>query len=222
MDFSDDIAYSVHDVEDGIVSGRVSLRVLWDFVELAALAEKGAAAFGGDADSLVDAADRLRSLSAIAAASEFDYSLGAWTGLKALTSQLVGRYVGAVTRATLEDEANRALAAGQGLGRQHGRLVVPPEVEAEVRLLKTVAVLYVMDQPAHQARQERQRDRIYRVHQYLRAGAPGTLDTIFQAWFRAAETDVERERVIVDQIASMTESRLERTAKKAAAFEGYF
>ena len=216
MDFSDDIAYSVHDVEDGIVSGRVSLRVLWDFVELAALAEKGAAAFGGDADSLVDAADRLRSLPAIAAASEFDYSLGAWTGLKALTSQLVGRYVGAVTRATLGGNE------GMTLGRQHGRLVVPPDVEAEVRLLKTVAVLYVMDQPAHQARQDRQRDRIYRVHEYLRAGAPGTLDTMFQAWFNAAETDLERERVIVDQIASMTESRLERTAKKAAAFEGYF
>ena len=216
MDFSDDIAYSVHDVEDGIVSGRVSLRVLWDFVELAALAEKGAAAFGGDADSLVDAADRLRSLPAIAAASEFDYSLGAWTGLKALTSQLVGRYVGAVTRATLGGNE------GMTLGRQHGRLVVPPDVEAEVRLLKTVAVLYVMDQPSHQARQDRQRDRIYRVHEYLRAGAPGTLDTMFQAWFNAAETDLERERVIVDQIASMTESRLERTAKKAAAFEGYF
>ena len=216
MDFSDDIAYSVHDVEDGIVSGRVSLRVLWDFVELAALAEKGAAAFGGDADSLVDAADRLRSLPAIAAAAEFDYSLSAWTGLKALTSQLVGRYVGAVTRATREENE------GVTLGRQHGRLVVPPDVEAEVRLLKTVAVLYVMDQPSHQARQDRQRDRIYRVHEYLRAGAPGTLDTMFQAWFIAAETDLERERVIVDQIASMTESRLERTAKKAAAFEGYF
>ena len=216
MDFSDDIAYSVHDVEDGIVSGRVSLRVLWDFVELAALAEKGAAAFGGDADSLVDAADRLRSLPAIAAAAEFDYSLSAWTGLKALTSQLVGRYVGAVTRATREENE------GVTLGRQHGRLVVPPDVEAEVRLLKTVAVLYVMDQPSHQARQDRQRDRIYRVHEYLRAGAPGTLDTMFQAWFNAAETDLERERVIVDQIASMTESRLERTAKKAAAFEGYF
>jgi len=216
MDFSDDIAYSVHDVEDGIVSGRVSLRVLWDFVELAALAEKGAAAFGGDADSLVDAADRLRSLPAIAAAAEFDYTLSAWAGLKALTSQLVGRYVGAVTRATREENE------GVILGRQHGRLVVPPDVEAEVRLLKTVAVLYVMDQPSHQARQDRQRDRIYRVHEYLRAGAPGTLDTMFQAWFNAAETDLERERVIVDQIASMTESRLERTAKKAAAFEGYF
>ncbi|SNV78505.1 deoxyguanosinetriphosphate triphosphohydrolase-like protein [Corynebacterium imitans] len=220
MDFADDIAYSVHDVEDGIVSGRVSLKVLWDFVELAALAEKGAAAFGGTADSLIDAADRLRSLPAIAAAADFDFTLQSWTGLKALTSQLVGRYVGGVTQATLADEANQALSTG--LGRQHGDLVIPPDVEAEVRLLKTVAVLYVMDIPAHLARQDRQRERIFRVHEYLRAGAPGTLDTIFRTWFEAAETDTERERVIVDQIASMTESRLERLAKKAAAFDGFF
>lgn len=220
MDFADDIAYSVHDVEDGIVSGRVSLKVLWDFVELAALAEKGAAAFGGTADSLIDAADRLRSLPAIAAAADFDFTLQSWTRLKALTSQLVGRYVGGVTQATLADEANQALATG--LGRAHGDLVIPPDAEAEVRLLKTVAVLYVMDIPAHLARQDRQRERVFRVHEYLRAGAPGTLDTIFRTWFEAAETDTERERVIVDQIASMTESRLERLAKKAAAFDGFF
>ena len=224
MDFSDDIAYSVHDVEDGIVSGRVSLQVLWDFVELAALAEKGAAAFGGDADSLVDAADRLRALPAIAAAADFDYTLSSWVGLKGLTSQLVGRYIGGVTKATLEGNAAGAGAAGASgvMGRQHGRLIVPPDVEAEVRLLKTVAVLYVMDVPAHLARQDRQRDRIYRVHEYLRAGAPGTLDTMFRAWFEAADTDAERERVIIDQIASMTESRLERTTKKASAFEGFY
>ena len=219
MDFSDDIAYSVHDVEDGIVSGRVSLQVLWDFVELAALAQKGADAFGGTADQLIDAADRLRSLPAIAAAADFDFTLRSWTGLKSLTSQLVGRYVGAVTEATLASTANQELTTG--LGRAHGDLVVPPDAEAEVRLLKTVAVLYVMDLPAHIARQDRQRERIFRVHEYLRAGAPGTLDTMFRAWFEAAETDLERERVIVDQIASMTESRLERVADKAAAFDGF-
>ena len=219
MDFSDDIAYSVHDVEDGIVSGRVSLQVLWDFVELAALAQKGADAFGGTADQLIDAADRLRSLPAIAAAADFDFTLRSWTGLKSLTSQLVGRYVGAVTEATLASAANQELVTG--LGRAHGDLVVPPDAEAEVRLLKTVAVLYVMDLPAHIARQDRQRERIFRVHEYLRAGAPGTLDTVFRAWFEAADTDLERERVIVDQIASMTESRLERVADKAAAFDGF-
>lgn len=218
MDFSDDIAYSVHDVEDGIISGRISLKVLWDLVELAALADKGAAAFGGTADSLVDAASRLRSLPSISHAADFNYTLASWAQLKQLTSELVGRYIGAVT------EATRAAAggeAGEAMGRMHGDLVVPADIEAEVRLLKTVAVLYVMDAPAHLARQDRQRERIFRVYDYLSAGAPGTLDTIYQQWWLTAETPRERERVIVDQIASMTESRLERAAKKAAALSSF-
>lgn len=215
MDFSDDIAYSVHDVEDGIISGRISLRVLWDLVELAALAEKGAAAFGGTSESLLEAAAQLRSLPSIGAASEFNYTLRSWAQLKQLTSELVGRYVGAITRATIEAHP------GAQLGRTHGDLVIPADIEAEVRLLKTIAVLYVMDLPAHLARQDRQRERIYRVYDYLSAGAPGTLDTIYQQWWLAAGSDLERERVIVDQIASMTESRLERAAKKAAGLTGF-
>ena len=214
MDCSDDIAYSVHDVEDGIVSGRVDLKVLWDLVELAALAAKGAKAFGGTADELIDAAARLRSLPIVAAAADFDFTLSGYVTLKKMTSELVGRYVGAVITAT---EAANPFP----VGRMHGTLVIPPEAEAEVRLLKTVAVLYVMDMPAHIARQDRQRNRIVRVYDYLSAGAPGSLDTMFAAWWHEASTDAERERVIIDQIASMTESRLERTAKKTASFEGY-
>ena len=214
MDFADDIAYSVHDVEDGIISGRISLKVLWDFVELAALADKGAAAFGGTPSSLIDAAAHLQSLPSISRAADFNYTLQSWVELKQLTSELVGRYVGGVVRATLD-------ANDQPLGRMHGDLVIPADIESEVKLLKTIAVLYVMDVPAHTARQDRQRERIFRVYDYLVAGAPGTLDTMYQQWWLTAETDLARERVIVDQIASMTESRLERAAKKAAAFGGY-
>lgn len=220
MDFADDIAYSVHDVEDGIISGRITLRVLWDIVELAALAEKGAAAFGGTIDSLIDASSHLQSLPSIAQAADFNYTLSAWAQLKQMTSELVGRYVGAVTTAT--KEAYPATAEHpHPLGRYRGNLVIPPDIAAEVRLLKTIAVLYVMDVPAHMARQKRQRERIFRVHDYLTAGAPGTLDTVYQQWWEAASSQRERERVVVDQIASMTESRLERAAKKAAGVSGF-
>lgn len=215
MDWSDDIAYSVHDVEDGIVSGRITLRVLWDLVELAALAEKGARAFGGTPEELLDAADSLRELNVVHHAADFDHSLRGYAGLKRLTSELVGRYVGTTIDATVKE------AAGKPLGRYHGHLVIPPHAQAEVTLLKTIAVLYVMDSPVHIARQDRQRERIYRVFDYLSAGAPGSLDPIYRQWWNEAESDAGRQRVVVDQIASMTESRLERLAKHSAGLTPY-
>ena len=131
-----------------------------------------------------------------------------------MTSELVGRYVGATVSATL--------AANDGpLGRMHGDLAVPPGAVAEVTLLKTIAVLYVMDEPAHLARQDRQRERIYRVYDYLVAGAPGSLDATFALWWKQADTDLERDRAIIDQIASMTESRLERLAQRSADLFGF-
>ncbi|WP_047259948.1 deoxyguanosinetriphosphate triphosphohydrolase [Corynebacterium uterequi] len=215
MDFSDDIAYSVHDVEDGVVSGRISLKVLWDLVELAQLAQIGAATFGGTAEELLDAAARLRAIPGVAAAADFDHSLSGYTTLKRLTSELVGRFVGATISATLTARGDREL------GRMSGHLVVPAEVLAEVMLLKSIAVLYVMDAPAHVARQDRQRDRIYRVHDYLQAAGPGGLDVMFREWFDAADTDAARHRVIIDQIASMTESRLERIAQQSSGLAAF-
>ena len=214
MDWSDDIAYSVHDVEDAVVSGRMSFTVLWDLVELASLAEKGSQAFGGTPDALLAAADRLRQLDVIGAAADFNHSLRGYVDLKRMTSELVGRYVGAAVTATAE-------TAERPVGRQHGRLIVPDHAQAEVTLLKTVAVLYVMDKPVHQQRQERQRERIYRVHDYLLAGAPGTLDPMYRQWYEEAETHAQRQRVVIDQIASMTEARLERIAKRSAGLAGF-
>ncbi|MDO4685383.1 MAG: deoxyguanosinetriphosphate triphosphohydrolase [Corynebacterium sp.] len=213
MDWSDDVAYSVHDVEDGIVAGRINLGVLWDFVELAALADKGARAFGGDPHELIEAAARLRQLPVVAAAADYDGSLRNTVALKAMTSELVGRFVSATIT-----ETSRAAAE---FGRHSGALLVPPQALAEVTLLKTIAVLYVMEDPGHLRRQDRQREQIRRVYDYLVMGAPGTLDPMFRTWFSAADSDAQRQRVIIDQIASMTESRLQRVHKEAVVVSGF-
>jgi dGTPase len=203
MDWSDDVAYSVHDVEDGILAGRVKLAGLGDPAELAALATLAAEWYGADRGACEAAGERLLGLPVVAAVADEADPAGAPTpgqvALKRLTSELVNRFASAAVDATRRRH-------GDGpLGRYAADLVVPDLVAAEVALLKAVAVRYVMADPARVRTQARERELLAELAHALADGAPGSLSPpMREAWTTAAD-DAAWWRVVVDQVSTLTD-----------------
>ena len=212
MDWSDDVAYSVHDLEDAIYAGHVDPKVLLIDEERAALFERSRG-YAPDAETaeLAAALDRLQSVDWWPA--EYDRSFSAQARLKRAASELIGRFCLAVVHAT------RAEFGPGPHTRYNAQLVVPRPIRLENAVLKAVAARYVMEtEPALALR--KQQAALIRELVALLAERPDLLEPPFHAWWVDAPDDAAKLRVVVDQIASLTDGsalRLHRRLVGSAA-----
>ena len=119
--------------------------------------------------------------------------------LKDLTSQLIGRFAHGAELAT------RAKYGDAPLTRYEANLVVPQNERVEVALLKAISAHYIFRAQSSLDRYERERTLIQRLFSALNDNAPKYLDRNFQLSWHEAASEHEKARVIVDQIASLTD-----------------
>ncbi|KQX82460.1 deoxyguanosinetriphosphate triphosphohydrolase [Streptomyces sp. Root1310] len=201
MDWADDVAYSVHDVEDGLHAGHIDPNCLHAEPERREIFRVAVGRYvpaGTDPAELAAALDRLQDQDWWP--HGYDGTAAAQARLKDATSQLIGRFCLAAEGAT------RARYGTGRLTRYDAELVVPEEARLECAVLKAVADRYVMQRAEQEVLRADQRIVISELAEALTVRAPDGLDPQFRALFDQASDDRARKRVVVDQIASLTDA----------------
>ena len=199
MDLADDVAYSVHDVEDAVVGGHLDLSALADPDEVLRIADRVRRWYLADVgdDEVREAVARLQEMPAWV--EDHDGGQRALAALKDLTSQLIGRFTTAVEWAT------RAGFGDGPLTRYAADVVVPRQTLTEIAVLKGVAAVYVMTTQTRQPVYEWQREVLTAVVEALVERGPDALEPPFAESWKAAVDDAGRLRTVVDQVASLTD-----------------
>lgn len=199
MDLSDDIAYSVHDFEDAVVSEHIDPALLSARSGHDVLIRSVVDWAGGDftTDEIGAAYERV---------SASENWLTSWDGsrrdqarLKNFTSDMIGRFARAAISATLTS------AQGSRLARYGAEVVVPREIDAEIAVLKGIVAAFVMQSDRRQPTYRRQRSLLIELLHTLWESGGRHLEPAYAADFRSAQSEAGARRAVVDQVASLTD-----------------
>lgn len=198
MDWADDVAYSVHDVEDGIHGGHIDLAALRDASVAQEVAAHAAARYlpGSSMDSLVEAMGRVLRVGPWP--DPYTGALRDLAALKNLASTLIGRFSRAAEEATRESHPPGTLT------RYGADLVVPLAVREEVAALKAIAAVFVMQRTGSEVAYDRQRRILTDLVEALHRTAPDSLEPHLRPTWLASD-EAGRMRVVIDQVASLTD-----------------
>jgi dGTPase len=199
MDLADDVAYSVHDVEDAVVGGWLEPSALGsDDVRRQVARTAGTYLPGAEEDELYDALQRLQQ--AAYWVHRYDHGRAGLAALKDMTSQLIGRFCAAAEHAT------RTRFGAGPLTRFDADVVVPRGTAAEIAVLKATASVFVMSARGRRSVYERQRRVVSELTEALVEAGAQAMEPAYAADHRAAEDDAARLRSVVDQVAALTDA----------------
>lgn len=199
MDWADDVAYSVHDLEDGVHARHVNLDTLGFPDRLAEICAMTARTYSpSDPTALAEAFGRLSAQPWWVRG--YDGSPRAMAALKAMTSALIGRFCRSVEAAT------RARFGDGPLNRYAAELVVPEDIRQECAFLKGVVAVLVMARPGVAQRQDRERELVDALVAQVLSRGSAELEPPFAAAWADAPDDAARLRVVVDQVAALTDT----------------
>ena len=207
MDIADDIAYSVHDIEDAIYGQHFSplaLNAEPEFNEVVKLARNEYAPDIAD-DKLSQALKSL--ISQNWWVSSFTATQVDMASLKNMTSHLIGKFTEEIEQATkLGNDA-------KNLTRYKANLVVPLETKAQIAVLKAVVNLFVMQRKGAAENYAKEQNLILSIVEGLQKN-PGKLDPQFKLQYESASNDKSAKRAVIDQVASLTDSSARRLAQE--------
>jgi dGTPase len=215
MDWADDVAYSVHDMEDGFHAGLITFKNLNSSAERSVVSQITATTYCADDVSVAELTEILDALLALDIwPASYDGGPDTVAALKNLTSELIGRFCQAAQDATLATHTptttahttNPTSPTRPSLTRYSADLIVPRQQRLECALLKGITAHYVMARAGVVAAQARERELLAELTFAIERAAPQTLDPLLRPAWDAAGTDAARRRVVIDQVACLTDT----------------
>lgn len=213
MDWSDDVTYSVHDVEDFFRAGLIPLHLLRDFTgsgirkertrffEYVAESERTAKVLTGlSQDDIAKIFDDLMIYAGFRFEQPYEGTREDHASLRTFTSRLINRFINAVEMQQPRSYANSTV-------------LIDKQKEQEIAILKQLTWFYVIEAPGLAIQHEAQKkiiDRLVTVvlSESMERKPSGVLPIAYRELLKNRSfSDVEKKRAAIDLIASMTESQ---------------
>ncbi len=201
VDWADDVANAVADLDDGIRARLLHPNLLADRGERAALARLAADRITSQPAADVEtAASELARRPAITGLLRdgYDGSSDAEATLRHLTESLTEHYI---TETVTQDRSQSGRRS-----RHRRRLAIPAQAHAEVAWLRALTLHHILRASARRDRRHQQRQTLLELADALLAAAPHALDPPSAHAWATADDDPARLRIVVDHIAGLTDA----------------